>query len=145
MMGLSFGPQSCYSGSHLRLMCSRHGCDILDIVQAHNEVPVENSRSAALFPDHTQSSKFWAAVLANVLMVAPKTCLATSIAALIGGYVPLLLGHLGNAQASLLEYLHVLQNATIFCEFLQLLEADHLGELLNELDMYKTPLRLLAV
>ena len=87
----------------------------------------------------------WAAVLANVLMVPLETCLATSIPAAKGGYIPLLLGHLGNAQASLLEYLHFFQNATILCKFLQLLKANHLGELLNELDMYKTPLRLLAV
>ena len=61
------------------------------------------------------------------------------------GYVPLILGHLRNAQATLLENLHALQNTTILCVLLELLEPDHLVKLLDEFDMYETPLRFLTV
>ena len=70
---------------------------------------------------------------------------ATSIAASSGEYVPLLLGNLRNAQAGLLEDLHVFQNTAILCVLLELLELNHLGKLLGEFDMYKTPLRFLTV
>ena len=67
------------------------------------------------------------------------------IAVSTSGYVPLILGHLRDAQATLLENLHALQNTTILCVLLKLLELDHLGELLDEFDMYETPLRFLTV
>lgn len=37
----SFRLHSRYLDSHLRLVCSRHSCNILRIDQAHDEVPVE--------------------------------------------------------------------------------------------------------
>ena len=73
------------------------------------------------------------------------SAIATMIATSTSGYVPLILGHLGNAQATLLENLHALQNTTILCVLLELLELDHLGKLLDEFDMYDTPLRFLPV
>ena len=45
----------------------------------------------------------------------------------------------------MLEGLHALQNTTILCVLLELFELDHLGKLLDELDMYETPLRFLTV
>ena len=42
------------------------------------------------------------------LKVAIKTCLVTLVAVSNIGYIPLFLGDLGNAQATLLEDLHVL-------------------------------------
>ena len=143
MAGLSFRVQNCYSGIHLRLVCSRHSCIVLRIVQVHNEIPVG---SAYLFPDKTQGRNFHGLQLREKFLgLAPETCLATSIAASSRKYVPLLFGHLGNAQATLLEDLHVLQDPTVPSEFLKLLERDHLGEFLDEFDMYETPLRFLAV
>lgn len=44
----------------------------------------------------------------KVSRLLPETWLATSIAVSNGEYIPLLLGHLGNAQATLLKDLHVL-------------------------------------
>ena len=124
-------------------MCSRHSCIVLRIGQVHNEIPVG---SAYLFPDKTQGRHYHGLQLGEkFLRLAPETRLATSIAASIREYVPLLLGHLGNAQATLLEDLHVLQDPTILSKFLELLERDHLGEFLDEFDMYETPLRFLAV
>ena len=73
------------------------------------------------------------------------SAIATMIATSTSGYVPLILGHLRNTQATLLENLHALQNTTILCVLLELFELDHLGKLLEELDMYETPLRFLTV
>ena len=71
--------------------------------------------------------------------------LCSAIATSRSGYVPLILGHLRNAQATLLENLHALQNTTILCVLLELFELDHLGKFLDEFDMYETPLRFLTV
>lgn len=71
--------------------------------------------------------------------------LCSAIVTSRSGYVPLILGHLRNAQATLLENLHALQNTTILCVLLELFELHHLGKFLDEFDMYETPLRFLTV
>ena len=73
------------------------------------------------------------------------SAIATMIATSTSGYVPLILGHLRNAQTTLLEGLHALQNTTILCVLLELFELDHLRKLLDEFDMYETPLWFLTV
>lgn len=140
-------PQSRYSGVHLRLVCSRHSCGVIHIIQAVNKIPAENFWSALLSPDHTQRRKvgLCVAFLLKLSRLLPETWLATPIAVSNREYVPLLLGHLGNAQATLLKDLHVLQNTTILCVFLELLELDHVRKLLYEFDMHKAPLRFLTV
>ena len=73
------------------------------------------------------------------------SAIAAMIATSTSGYVPLTLGHLRNAQATLLENLHALQNTAILCVLLELLKLDHLGKLSDEFDMYETPLWFLTV
>ena len=124
-------------------MCSRHSCNIVRIDQAHDEVPVGFLRVSVSFADHTQSHRLESG--ARFVGKAFNSAPATSVTPSVRGYVPLLFGHLRNTQATLLEDLHVLQDPTILCVLLELLERDHLGKFLDEFDMNKTPLRILTV